>query len=96
MKDGRCPSDILSEMLPLMVSGLNVLVKMLSMSVCVLLRLSFVGSEIDGRRWLEHIMSKNSDEGACLEKLRRFTLKSPAMCMFLFFSRERVEINGLR
>ena len=49
MKDERCPSDILRETMSLMGSGLNVLVKMISMSVCVLLRLSFVGSEIDGK-----------------------------------------------
>ena len=49
MNEGRCPSEMFSVRLPLIVSGLNVFVKMLSISVLILL-LSFVGSDMEGRR----------------------------------------------
>ena len=95
MNEGRWPSEMLIVMFPLIVSGLKVFVKILSMSVLELL-FSFVGSDMEGRRWLEHIMSKNSADDVCLEKFSRSTLKSPAKCIFLFLSFDKDVMSGLK
>ena len=47
MNEGKCPSEMFSVRLPLIVSG--VFVKILSISVLVLV-LIFVGSDMEGRR----------------------------------------------
>ena len=50
MKEGRCPSEMLRRMLPLIMSGLKQLVKILSMRVCLSLEFNFVGREIEGSK----------------------------------------------
>ena len=62
--DGRCPSDALKVMFPLMISGLNMFKKMLSMSVSLPLKFSLVGSVIVGRKWFEERMFMNSEDGS--------------------------------
>ena len=54
-----------------------------------------MGRDIRGSRWFEDIMSKNSDEAKWFGRLSNFILKSPAMNIFLFFSRESLLRRGL-
>ena len=95
MNEGRWPSEMLIVMFPLIVSGLKVFVKILSMSVLELL-FSLVGSDMEGKRWLEHIMSKKSADDVCLKKFSRSTLKSPDKCIFLFLSFDNDVMSGLK
>ena len=95
-KDGRWPSDALKRMFPLIMSGLKMFEKILSMSVSFPLAFSLVRRVIVGKKLFEDSMFMNSDDGRCEETLIKFTLKSPARQMFLFFSREILSIRGLR
>ena len=58
MNEGRWPSEMLIVMFPLIVSGLKVFVKILSMSVLELL-FSFVGSDMEGRGWSTEVRRRN-------------------------------------